>query len=246
MDLKEKVALVTGGSRGIGKAIVLKLAEKGCHIVINYISHEEDARNVLDRIKKMNVKGIFLKADISKFSEVENMVKSTINTFGRVDILVNNAAIVGAREEISNITEEVWDRVIDINLKGAFNCSKAVVPYMIKQKSGKIVNIASLGGKGGIAAPDYAASKGGIIGLTFSLAHQLAKYNILTNAIAPGTINTDMIKDSSDELKKRILETTPIGRFGRPDEIAHAVIFVLENDFILGEVIDINGGRYFN
>jgi len=120
MDLKGKVALVTGGSRGIGRAIVLELAEKGCHVVINYVSHEEEAKSALDLIKKINVNGMIVKADVSKFSEVKKMVDNVISTFGRMDILVNNVAIVGARKEISDITEEVWDRVIDINLKGRF------------------------------------------------------------------------------------------------------------------------------
>jgi 3-oxoacyl-[acyl-carrier protein] reductase len=247
MNLEGKVALVTGGSRGIGRAITLMLAEKGCNVSINYVSHREEAKTILSLVRQKGVEGMIVRADVSRFDEVRSMVDKTTAKFGRIDALINNAAVSGTNKLVNEIDEGEWNRVIDINLKGAFHCCKAVVPYMLKEKRGKIVNITSLGGKGGITSPDYGASKAGMIGLTFGLANQLAKYNILTNAVAPGgTIDTDMTRSTPEDLRKRIADLTLVGRPGKPEEIAHAVIFVLENDYVLGEVVDVNGGRYFD
>jgi 3-oxoacyl-[acyl-carrier protein] reductase len=247
MELKGKVALVTGGSRGIGRAIVLMLADKGCNVAINYIVHEKEAKRVLEHVKQKGVKGMIVKADVANYNEVKSMVDKVIERFGKIDILINNAGIMGSSKLVSEIEDDEWNRVIDVNLKGTFNCCKAAVPYMIKQNGGKIVNISSLAGKGGISPPHYCAAKGGVFGLTFGLAHQLAKYRIFVNAVSPGgIIETDMARGVPEEFKKKIVEMTPVGRLGKPEDIAHAVIFVLENDYVLGEVVDVNGGRYFD
>ena len=243
----KKVALVTGGSRGIGRATVLALAKNGYDVVINYKSSKEKAEEVLNLVKEYGSKGLVIKADVSKYNEVKKMVDKTIKEFGRIDVLVNNAGIMPKHTDLEEISEKEWNEVIDVNLKGAFNCCKAVVPYMIKQKFGRIVNIASLAGKGGISPPHYCASKGGMIALTYSLAYLLAKYNITVNAVAPGgIIETDMAKDMSEEQKQTVMKLTPLGRMGKPEEIAKAVLFLIEDEFVTGEVLDVNGGRYMD
>ncbi|MGQ9780805.1 MAG: SDR family NAD(P)-dependent oxidoreductase [Nitrososphaeria archaeon] len=247
MNLSGKIALVTGGSRGIGRSIVLMLTNRGCNVAVNYVAHENETMDVLAQARERGVEGVIVKADVSKYSEVRDMVEKVVGVFGGIDILVNNAGIVGTNKLVNEIEDGEWDNVINVNLKGAFNCCKAVVPYMIKRGGGKIVNISSLAGKGGISPPDYCASKGGLIGLTFGLAHQLAKYRILTNAIAPGgLIETDHAKCVPEGLKRQLVGMTPVGRSGTPEDVAHAVVFVLESDYILGEVVDVNGGRYFD
>jgi len=195
----------------------------------------------------MGGKAEIYQADVSKYSEVKKMVEKIVNDFGTIHILVNNAGIVSKTFSVIEIPEEEWDELINTNLKGAFNCIKAVAPYMIKNRGGKIINISSVAGKmGGTVGPHYAASKSGLFGLTFSVAQELLPYGITVNAVAPGPIETELIANLPEERKRKILSRVPMGRFGKPEEVAKAVLFLIENDYITGEVIDVNGGYYMD
>lgn len=247
MNLRDKVALVTGASRGIGKAVALRLAKEGANVAINYLKNQELAKRVAEEVMSNGARAEIYRADVSDFKAVKEMVENIISDFGRIDILVNNAGIIPEHFSILDIPIEEWERIIKVNLTGYFNCAKAVVPYMIKRKEGKIINIASVAGKmGGTVGPHYAASKAGIIGMTFSLAQELLKYNITVNAIAPGPIETELIAGLPEDVKKRILKRVPMGRFGRPEEVAEAVIFLIKCDYVTGEVLDVNGGYYMD
>ncbi len=242
MNVEGKVALVTGASRGIGRAIALELARRGANVAVNYVRNKELAEEVVKKIRELGRDSIAVRADVSKWEEVKRMVDEVISHFGRIDILVNNAGVISREKEILKIDDEEWDRVLNINLKGTFYCCKAVLPYMIKQRSGRIVNISSIAGRmGGVVGVHYAASKAGIIGFTFALASEVAKYGITVNAVAPNAIETDMIPP---ELGEKIAKMTPLGRIGKPEEVAHAVLFLIENDYVTAEVVDVNGGRY--
>ena len=237
MELAGKVALVTGAARGIGRAIALALAEKGANVAVNYAHSEEKARETVELCRSHGVDAIAVKADVRNREEVRRMVEEVVNHFGRIDILVNNAGILGKALRPMEVTDEDWDAVLGVNLKGAFIVTQEVLRYM---KKGKIVNIASIAGKdGGTVGPHYAASKGGLIALTFNLARHLAP-EILVNAVAPGPVDTDLI---SPEIKEKLRSLSLTGEIAKPEEIAHAVVFLLENDHITGEVIDVNGGR---
>ncbi len=245
--IKGKVALVTGASRGIGKTIALELAKKGAKVAVNYNTNRELAENVVSEIKKLGGEAKAYKADVSDYPQVKQMIKAILEDFGTIHILVNNAGVIAKTFSVIEITDEEWDTIINTNLKGAFNCIKAVAPVMIKNKWGKIINISSVAGKmGGTVGPAYAASKAGLIGLTFSVAQELLPHNITVNAIAPGPIETEMIAKLPEERKKKILSRVPMGRFGTPEEVAKTVIFLIENDYITGEVIDVNGGYYMD
>lgn len=237
MELKGKVALVTGASRGIGRAIAVALAKKGCNVIINYARDEENAKKTEEMCRAYGVETLTVRADVSNREEVREMVEKAIEKFGRIDILINNAGILGKTINPREISDEEWDRVLGVNLKGAFIVTQEVLKYM---KKGKIVNIASIAGKdGGTVGAHYAASKGGLIALTFNLARHLAP-NILVNAVAPGPVETDMI---NEEMRERLRKLSLTGEIAKPEDIAHAVIFLLENDHITGEVVDVNGGR---
>ncbi len=247
MEISGKIVLVTGGSRGIGKAIALRLAKEGAHIAINYLKNKHLAEMVAKEARQFGVKAKAYRADVSNFEQVKEMIVEIVNDFGGIDILVNNAGIIPQHFSIFDIPVEEWRRIIEVNLTGVFNCIKAVVPYMIKRGAGKIINIASVAGKmGGTVGPHYAASKAGIIGMTFSLAQEMLKYNITVNAIAPGPIETELIANLPTEVKKKILSRVPMGRFGRPEEVAEAVVFLIRCDYVTGEVIDVNGGYYMD
>ncbi len=236
----EKVALVTGGDRGIGRAISLALAKKGYAVAINYRKNKDKAEETMKMIEEMGGKAMIVKFDVSKRDEVREGVKKIIDEFGRIDVLINNAGILGKNSKFEEIEDEDWDNVLNTNLKGAFIVTQEVTKYM---KKGKIVNIASIAGRnGGTVGVHYAASKAGIIGLTFALASQLAP-NILVNGVAPGPVDTELL---SEEKKRELSKLTPLGRVARPEEIAHAVIFLLENDYVNGTIIDVNGGRYMH
>ncbi len=235
-DIKGKYALVTGGTRGIGKAIAYALYEKGAKVAIFYRSNKEKAEKVAGKIN-----GIALKVDLTKVEEIRKGVNEVISQFGTIDILVNNAGIIGNSMSTLKVTEEEWDLLMDTNLKGMFFVTQAVLPYMMK-KGGKIVNLASIAGRmGGAAGAHYAASKAGAIGLTRRWATEFAKYGICVNAIAPGPVDTGLL---TEELKKQLSEITPLGRVATPSEIAHTAIYLIENDYVTGAVADINGGRY--
>jgi 3-oxoacyl-[acyl-carrier protein] reductase len=245
MNIQGRVAIITGGSGGIGKAISVKLAQKGAKIVINYHAHQEEAMKIKDYIESVyQVNTLLYQADVSKLDEVEKMIQKVIEYFGKVDILVNNAGIKGQSRDIFSLSENEWDKVININLKGIFNMCKTIVPYMIKQNEGVIVNISSIAGlMGANVNPAYAASKAGIIGFSLALAAQVSKYNIRVNIIAPGAIDTSWWQDEI-EVRERLIKTCPLGRLGRPEEVAEIVISLIENDFVNGVVLPIDGGRY--
>ena len=240
---ENKVALITGGTRGIGKAIAKKFAENGYDLVINYVSKNTD----LEKLKKdINSKNeiLFVRANVGDFTSCEELIKKAIEKFGKIDVLVNNAGIT--RDNlIMRMKEEEFDKVINTNLKGTFNVTKNVIPYMMKKRSGKIVNISSVVGVSGNAGQcNYAASKAGIIGFTKSIAKELASRNILANCVAPGFIDTDMTEVLSDSVKENINSQIPLKRMGTAEEIAKAVYFLAgeDNTYITGQVLNIDGG----
>jgi len=244
MRLKEKVALITGGGRGIGRAISLALAKEGAKVCINYLHSKNAAAEVVKRIKEKGGEAISHKADVSKLEEVNRMVEETSKRFGRIDILINNAGL-NIDKYLMIMNEEEWDKVIDVNLKGTFNCSKAVSRVMIDQRSGNIVNISSVSAISGTAGQtNYSAAKGGMISFTKSLARELAPFGIRVNALAPGLIDTEMVKKMPEEMLDRILEITPLKRVGTPKEVAKVVIFLVSEkaDYITGQVIRVDGG----
>ena len=247
-DLKNKVAIVTGARRGMGKSHVVKLAKAGAKVVVTDIS-KEDCQKVVEEIEKKGGEALAIKCDVTKKEEVDNLVKNTVKRFGKVDILVNNAGICQLKPFLE-LTEEDWNRTLDINLKGYFLCTQAAAKEMVKQKSGVIINIASIvSGQVGIGMgtlAHYCASKGGIIALTESLAVELAPYGIRVNAIAPGMIETPMISfiKENPEQEKEMLRRVPIGRIGRPEEVSDLVLFLASDrsSYITGSEIIIDGG----
>jgi len=244
MRLANKVAIVTGAGRGIGKATALTFAREGAKVVVNDIDGKA-AQQVATEIESMGRQVLTIKADVSQSKEVNRMIQSILQKFGRVDILVNNAGII-CRGSTENLSEEEWDRVLSVNLKGAFNCCKAVIGVMKKQRAGKIVNISSIAGKMGdiASAPCYGASKAGIACLAKSLARELAPYGINVNAVAPHAIETEMSREWSNKKRKSIISSIPLGRLGQPSDVAEAVVFLASDTakFITGEVLDVNGG----
>ncbi len=246
MSLEKKSAIVTGGSLGIGAAIALKLAECGANVAINYRKHKKEAEEIISQINSMGVKGLLIQADISNFEDAGRMVATAQREFGGIDILVNNAG-VNWDGVIWKMTEEQWDNVLNINLKGYFNYIRAVSPIFREQKSGKIVNITSINGlRGKFGQSNYTASKAGIIGLTKTVARELGKYGINVNAIAPGLIETDMMKDADESVREAAIVDIILKRIGQPEEVANVAAF-LSCDLarhITGEVIKVDGGQY--
>jgi NAD(P)-dependent dehydrogenase (short-subunit alcohol dehydrogenase family) len=247
MRLSGKTAIVTGARRGIGRAIALALAREGSNVVVSDISRE-DCQKVVDEIEELGRKGLALKCDVSSSAEVEDMVKRTVAEFDRVDILVNNAGIV-AFKPFLELTDEEWDKTLNVNLRGQFLCARAAAGEMIKNKRGRIINIASISSGGcGIAFPliaHYTASKGGVVALTEALALELTPQGINVNAICPGAIDTDMVKGVKEGGQlKQVLARIPKGRLGQPDEIASLAVFLAseESDYISGAAIVIDGG----
>ncbi len=245
MKLANKVALVTGAAQGIGKAIALLLARNGADIVVSDINFEK-AEETAREVEGLGRKAMACKVDVAKWDEVERMVEEVIARFGRVDILVNNAGIARDRL-ILRMTEEDWDTVLNINLKGTFNCTKAVVRHMSKQRSGKIVNIASVVGEmGNVGQGNYAASKAGVIGFTKTVAREFAQRGINVNAIAPGYIETPMTDALPDKVKEELRRLIPMDRLGKPEDVAEAVLFLVSEsaNYITGQVLNVNGGIY--
>ena len=242
MEETKKVALITGGSRGIGKEIAKKFATKGYNIVINYVSENTDLKKLKEEFKETEV--LFVKTDVTNYESCENMVKKAIEKFGKIDVLVNNAGIT-KDGLLMRMKEEDFDKVIKVNLKGTFNITKNVIPYMMKQRNGRIVNIASVVGVTGNAGQaNYAASKAGIIGFTKTVARELASRNILANCIAPGFIKTDMTDVLSETVKENIHSQIPLNKMGEAREVANAVYFLAseENTYITGQVLNVDGG----
>jgi 3-oxoacyl-[acyl-carrier protein] reductase len=242
MNLFDKNALITGGDKGIGRAIALALANKGANIAFCFNKDEAKATETIQALKKYPVKTLMIQTDVRKYKQVQEMIELVKEKFGKIDVLINNAGTTGLNSAIEKINAEDWQNVIDVNLTGVFNSCKAA-KYELEKNNGKIVNISSIAGKmGGTIGCHYAASKAGVIGLTFALASELAP-KVTVNAIAPGPVDTDLI---SDEIKNKLSKQTPFGRIARPEEIAHTVIYLLENDYVSGEVIDVNAGRYMD
>ena len=245
MQLKEKVAIVTGGAQGIGRAIGVLLAQNGADIVIADINGEQ-ARTTAQEIESLGQKALAVQVNVSSFVEAENLGKSTVDTFGRIDILVNNAGITRDGFFV-RMKEDEWDAVLAVNLKSVFNCSKAIIRYMTKQRAGSIINIASVVGQmGNIGQANYAASKAGVIGLSKTMAREFAPRGIKVNAVAPGFIDTDMTSGLPEKAKEAFLTNIPMGRMGSPEDVAEAVLFLATDAsrYITGQVINVNGGLY--
>ncbi|MCY6485280.1 3-oxoacyl-[acyl-carrier-protein] reductase [Clostridium aestuarii] len=244
--LKGKTAIVTGASRGIGKAIALKFAELGANVVLNYRSSINAAEEVAKAIEAKGVKALLVQADVSKFEDGEKIINAAQEAFGSVDILVNNAGITKDTLLI-RMKEEEFDNVIEVNLKGVFNCTKHAARVMMKQRSGKIINISSVVGLAGNAGQvNYAAAKAGILGITKSVAKELAARGITVNAIAPGFIATDMTEALSDKIKESIKSNIPLRKLGTPEDIADTAAFLVSDmaNYITGQVISVDGGMH--
>jgi len=248
MDLTNKIAIITGARRGMGKTHAITLAKAGVKVVVADIS-EEDCQKVVDEIKEQGGQALSIKCDVTKKEEVEEMVRKTVEEFGKVDILVNNAGICQFKPFLE-LTEEEWDRTLDINLKGYFLCAQTAAKEMVKQKSGVIVNVASVAmgqvGVGMATIAHYCASKGGIVAMTEALAVELAPYNIRVNAVAPGMIETPMIDTVKQDPKQMeaMLTRVPMGRAGKPEEVSNLVLFLAsdESSYITGSTIVVDGG----
>ncbi len=244
LALTDRVAIVTGASRGIGRAIAIELAKRGAKVVINYNHNEQAAKEVLSHIQQVGGDGLLHQADISQFDQAQQLIKKGIEHFGKLDILVNNAGIT--RDTlIMMMSEEDWDIVQATNLKGTFNCSKAAIRHMMRQKFGRIINITSISGQMGNAGQcNYSASKAGQIGFTKALAREVASRNITVNAIAAGYIETDIWENVPQEMKDSFLQLIPLGRKGQPEEIAYAVAFLASDQaaYITGQILGVDGG----
>ena len=243
MELKDKISLITGSGLGIGKAIALEFAKVGSDIIVSDVL-EDAGQGTCEEIKKLGRQSIFFKTDVSNSEDVKNTVDKAIEIFGRIDILVNNAGIT-KDQLIMKMSEEEWDKVIAVNLKGTFNFCKAVSRYMLKQRSGKIINIASIVGQiGNIGQVNYAASKAGVIGITKTLAKEFASRNINVNAIAPGFIKTRMTDALSDKAKEELTKMIPLNRLGEPLDVAKVALFLASDysNYITGQVIRVDGG----
>lgn len=245
MKLKGQTAIITGSSRGIGRAIAIALASEGCNILINYSHNEAAAYETENLIKNLDVgvKTYIAKADVSDYDQVENMVKNAIDFFGRIDILVNNAGIVRPAL-LKNMSREQWDKVINIDLNGTFNCVHNIINHMIENEGGRIINISSLYGQtGSFGQCNYSAAKWGVIGFTKSLALEVAKHNIMVNSVAPGAVETDMTAVLDEKTTENFINSIPMKRFAKPEEVAKTVLFlVADAEYITGEVISVNGG----
>jgi len=253
--LLDKIALVTGASKGIGRAIAIAFAKEGANVVVNYFKSEDDANDVVKEINAMGRTAVPVRADVSKIDEVKAMVKRTIDQFGRIDILVNNAG-VSTMGLLVDLTEQEWDYNMDVNAKGVFLCCQAVARHMMDRRYGRIINISSAAGKTGARfLSHYCASKFAVIGLTQSLALELASYGINVNAVCPGYVETDMQSRelvweaklrgiSSEEVKRGYLGSVPLGRLGKSEDVAKVVVFLAsaQSDYMTGQAINVTGG----
>lgn len=241
---KGKSVVVTGGSRGIGRSIALEFGKKGANVVINYVSSDIEAEKVAEEINNLGGNAILVKGDVSSFEEGKKLIDETVKVFGTIDILINNAGIT-KDGLIMRMKEEDFDKVLDINLKGVFNTCKSAVSYMIKQRSGKIINISSVVGiVGNAGQANYAASKAGVIGLTKSIAKEVGSRGITANVVAPGFVKSDMTDVLSDKVKEGMLGLIPLGRLGEVEDIAKTVVFLASEggNYITGQVINVDGG----
>ncbi|WP_436375736.1 3-oxoacyl-[acyl-carrier-protein] reductase [Cytobacillus sp. BC1816] len=244
MKLEGKAALVTGASRGIGREIALGLAKQGANIAVNYSGSEARANEVVDEIQALGRNAFAIQCDVSNSDSVASMVKETVEKFGKLDILVNNAGIT-KDNLLMRMKEDEWDDVININLKGVFLCTKAVTRQMMKQRSGRIINISSIVGvSGNPGQANYVAAKSGVIGLTKTSAKELATRGIMVNAIAPGFITTDMTDKLNEDVKEQMLKQIPLARFGDPADIANVAVFLASEDsrYMTGQTLHVDGG----
>ena len=244
MKLKGRTALVTGGSRGIGRAIALALAEEGADIAVNYVSSEKAARDVAEAITTMGRRALIAQADVADYPDTFRMAQEILREFGHLDILVNNAGI-NSDKTFTKMDHASWRKVLAINLDGVFNCTKVFIDQMIKQNYGRVVNITSVIGQiGNFGQANYAASKAGVAAFTKSLAKELAGKGVTVNAVAPGFIETEMIDGIPEKVRHRLLEQIPLKRFGTPEEVARAVCYIVsaDGDYITGAEVSINGG----
>ena len=244
MSIDGKTALITGGSRGIGRAIAMKLAREGTRVAINYKFNKDAAQSVVDAVSDIGGEAMAVGADVSQNGEVEDMVKHIADSWGSVDILVNNAGIIHDGL-LMRMTEEVWDEVINTNLKGTYNCTKAVLRFMVRKRWGRIINVVSVVGiEGNPGQSNYAASKAGVIAFSRSVAKEVASRNITVNSVAPGYIATEIVADLSPEFKELIFSRIPQNRCGTVDDVANMVGYLAseEANYITGEVIRVDGG----
>jgi len=240
MELKDKVAIVTGASSGIGSAIAVKLAKHGCKVAIIYYNSKQGAEETASKIQTETK---IIRCDVADMTQVQNMVNEVVSAWGNIDILINNAGIIRDRA-MRNLSEEHWDEVIAVNLKGPFNCCKTIHPHL--NENGRIINISSLSGQTGLYGQcNYSSSKAGLIGFTKVLARELAKHNVTVNAIAPGLIKTRMTESIPKKFYEALLEHVPLKRAGTPEDVAKAVLFLVKDaPFITGQVLSVNGGAY--
>lgn len=245
MELKGKIAIVTGGSKGIGAAIAKELANNGVKVIVNYNSSKESAERVVDDIQLNGGEAIAVKGDVSISQEAAELVQAAINKYGKLDILINNAGITRDRT-FKKLDETNWRKVIDVNLNSAFNTTSAALPYLIESGNGRIINISSIiGQSGGFGQTNYSAAKAGLIGFTKSLALELARTGVTVNAICPGFIETDMVAEMPQNVLEQVIARIPMRRLGHAGEIARAVIYLCQDgEYITGQQINVNGGLY--
>jgi 3-oxoacyl-(acyl-carrier-protein) reductase len=244
MKLKGRTALVTGGSRGIGRAVALALAEEGADVAVNYVSSEAGARDVVNHVQKMGHKAILAQADVSDYPDTFRMAQDVLREFGHLDILVNNAGI-NSDTTFAKMNHAAWRKVLGTNLDGVFNCTKVFIDQMLAQNYGRVVNMTSVIGQiGNFGQANYAASKAGVAAFTKSLAKELAGRGVTVNAIAPGFIETEMVANIPDKVKDKLLAQIPLKRFGTAEEVARAVVYIVssDGDYITGSELSINGG----
>src|SRR5215210_4946160 len=242
--LKEAVVVVTGASRGLGRAIAEELASGGAKVVVNYSTSKEPAEELVNQISESGGEAIAVQADVSDAEQAQNLIDQAMEKFNRVDVLVNNAGI-NIDRSLRKLAVDDWDKVIQVDLNSAFYTVHAVLPHMTDQGGGKIINMSSFVGEAGnIGQANYSAAKAGLLGFTKTAALELARNGITVNAICPGFIETDMVGAIPEEMQEKILKTIPMGRFGQPEDIAQAVRFCIENEYMTGATLDVNGGVY--
>lgn len=246
MILEERSALVTGAGSGIGQATAIELAKEGADVAVNYFHSKEGAEKTASRVKEIGRRCITVKADVTKIEQVNEMVEKVLKEFGKIDILVNNSGGIIQRSSVKEMSEKLWDDMLDLNLKSAFLCSRAVIPQMVSRKSGNIINFSSIAGRngGGPGAIAYATSKAGIDGFTKGLAKELVDEGIRVNAVSPGVIDTPFFKNTPREIVNKFAAGIPMKRLGKPEEIAKMIVFLVSENasYITGRVFDVTGG----